>query len=122
MHRPASTPVNVAAPSQRSLMIPNDDDRTLAPMIRRNIAANVVGGGPAAVTALLLIPIQLRQLGVEAYGLIGFLVSIQVLFSLFDLGLSPAVTWYVARAGERGPLATRAVLRAVGPTYALVGV
>lgn len=90
-------------------------------MIRRNIAANVLGGGTAAVTAFLLIPLQIHQLGVEAYGLIGFLASIQVLLSLFDLGLSPAVTWYVARAGERGPLTARIVLRAVGPVYTVLG-
>ncbi len=90
-------------------------------MIRRNIAANVVGGGTAAVTALLLIPIQLRQLGVEAYGLIGFLASLQILFSLFDLGLSPAVTWYVARAGGDAPRTARLVLARLAPVYALIG-
>jgi O-antigen/teichoic acid export membrane protein len=91
-------------------------------MIGRNIAANVLGGGTAAFTALLLIPLQVRQLGLEAYGLIGFLASIQVLFSLFDLGLSPAVTWYVARAGERAPVTARAVLTGVGAVYAVIGV
>jgi O-antigen/teichoic acid export membrane protein len=91
-------------------------------MIRRNIVANVVGGGTAAVTAFLLIPLQIHQLGLEAYGLIGFLASIQVLFSLFDLGLSPAVTWYVARAGEQGPVTARIVLKAVGPVYTAIGV
>lgn len=90
-------------------------------MIRRNVAANVIGGGTAALTALLLIPLQLRQLGVEAYGLIGFLASLQVLFSLFDLGLSPAITWYVARAGAGAAGTARSVLARVLPVYALMG-
>ena len=91
-------------------------------MIRRNIAANVLGGGTAAITAFLLIPLQIRQLGLEAYGIIAFLASIQVLFSLFDLGLSPAVTWYVARAGDRAPVTAGAILRGVGAVYAAIGV
>lgn len=91
-------------------------------MIRRNIAANVVGGGAAAATALLLIPIQIRALGLEAYGLIGFLASIQVLFSIADLGLSPAITWYVARSGGQAPLVARAVLGRLAPVYVAIGI
>jgi O-antigen/teichoic acid export membrane protein len=91
-------------------------------MIGRNIVANVLGGGTAAVTAFVLIPLQVRQLGLEAYGLIGFLASIQVLFSLFDLGLSPAVTWYVARSGQRASVTARAVLKGIGAVYVAIGV
>lgn len=90
-------------------------------MIRRNVAANALGGGTAAVTAFLLIPVQIRQLGVEAYGLIGFLATLQVLFSLFDLGLSPAVTWYVARAAPDQRRTAAIVLGRVGPVYLGIG-
>src|SRR6266704_2144318 len=47
--------------------------------------------------SLAFVPVYLRFLGIEAYGLIGFFVSFQALLSLLDLGLSSATNRELAR-------------------------
>jgi O-antigen/teichoic acid export membrane protein len=64
--------------------------------IIRNILSNIIGGGWSMLLSLLAIPIQLRILGAEAYGLIGFVVSFQVILVIFDLGLTTTITREVA--------------------------
>jgi len=71
-------------------------------MLKRNIAATALGSSWVAMLSVLIIPVQIRVLGVEAYGLIAFLASLQVLASIFDLGLSPTITQQVTRDGTTG--------------------
>ena len=87
--------------------------------MRRNVVANAFGSGLSAALSLLLIPIALHQLGLEAYGVIAFLASTQVLLSLFDLGLSPALTWGIAGLG--GSAKEDDAIKAVWSPYILVG-
>jgi O-antigen/teichoic acid export membrane protein len=72
--------------------------------VKRNIAANVLGKGWAVLLSLALIPVYLRFLGAEAYGLVGFYLSLFALASVFDLGLGTTLTRELARlatdAGE----------------------
>jgi len=65
--------------------------------VTRNITANLIGRGWTTALAVLFIPIYLRFLGVEAYGLIGFLATLQGVFSLVDLGLSITLNREMAR-------------------------
>jgi len=88
--------------------------------MRRNVIANAIGGGLSAALNLLLIPIALRQLGLEAYGVIAFLASTQVFLSLFDIGLSPAITWAMASTGDIET--QRRSIRGVWSPYVLIGV
>jgi O-antigen/teichoic acid export membrane protein len=90
-------------------------------MIGRNALSNALGGGWAAILNLALIPIEIRALGLEAFGLLGFLASLQILFSLFDLGLSPAMTWHVARDESASRTWTKNVLSTVLPAYGVLG-
>lgn len=66
-------------------------------MIKRNIAANFAGRGWSALMAIIFVPLYVRFLGVESYGLLGFMLSIQGLLALLDLGLSYAATRELAR-------------------------
>lgn len=66
-------------------------------MIRRNIAANFAGRGWSALMAIIFVPLYVRFLGIESYGLLGFILSIQGLLALLDLGLSYAATRELAR-------------------------
>jgi O-antigen/teichoic acid export membrane protein len=88
--------------------------------MRRNVVANASGSGLSAALNLVLIPIALRQLGLEAYGVIAFLASTQVLLSLFDLGLSPALTWAIAGLGGSGK--SDAAIKAIWSPYVAIGV
>jgi O-antigen/teichoic acid export membrane protein len=77
-----------------------------------NLAANFLGVGWLALAQLVCIPIYIRLLGMEAYGLIGFFVTLQAALQIFDLGLSPTLNREMARysvqphqAGEMRDLA-----------------
>ncbi|MFV0388982.1 MAG: oligosaccharide flippase family protein [Pyrinomonadaceae bacterium] len=64
---------------------------------KANIVANFVGSAWSALLGILFVPIYIRYLGVEAYGLIGFFVSIQAFIYLLDFGLSPTFNRELAR-------------------------
>ena len=91
-------------------------------MLRRNIAANAIGGSLAAIFALALIPVQVRLLGVEAYGLLAFVASMQVLLSIFDLGLSPTMIREVSRDTSTGHEVSRTLIRAISLVYWPIGI
>lgn len=65
--------------------------------LKFNIAANY--GGQIYVTAIgiLVLPLYVRHLGAEAYGLVGFFTLLQNWFNLLDLGLSPTIARETAR-------------------------
>jgi len=65
--------------------------------LRRNIAAGWASAAVSAVVGLAIVPIQLRLLGTEAYGLIGFCVTLQSILLLLDMGVSATVNREVAR-------------------------
>lgn len=54
----------------------------------RNGLANIIGRVWTALIAFAFVPLYIRLLGIEAYGLIGFFATLQSIFALFDLGLS----------------------------------
>lgn len=66
-------------------------------LVRRNIVANVLGKGASALFTLIFVPLHLKYLGVEAYGLVGFYAAIQTMFLLIDMGFSGAFTREIAR-------------------------
>src|SRR5258708_25750825 len=71
--------------------------------LRTNIAANYAGKVWLALMSLAFVPIYIRFLGIEAYGLIGIYLSLQSLFSLLDLGLSTTLNRELARlSGKSG--------------------
>jgi O-antigen/teichoic acid export membrane protein len=58
------------------------------PSLKLNIIANFVGRGWAAIMGLAFVPLYIKFMGMEAYGLVGFSATIQALSSLLDMGLS----------------------------------
>jgi O-antigen/teichoic acid export membrane protein len=65
--------------------------------LRTNLVANFTGQGAIAVIQMAIIPVYIRWLGVEAYGLIGFQITLQALTQALDFGLSPTVNRELAR-------------------------
>jgi O-antigen/teichoic acid export membrane protein len=55
-----------------------------------------------AALSFLLVPVYLRFVGVEAYGLIGVLISIQTILALLDFGLGASLTRELARTAGQG--------------------
>ncbi len=56
--------------------------------LKHNIIANFLGRGWASVMSLAFVPLYIKFMGIEAYGLVGFSATIQALSGLFDMGLS----------------------------------
>lgn len=68
--------------------------------LRFNIVANYAGSAWFVVLSLVFVPVYVKLLGVEAYGLIGFFTSLQILLAPLDLGFSAALTRELARVGD----------------------
>src|ERR1700733_10459002 len=88
----------------------------------RNIIANYVGGGYAALVQIAFMPLYIKSLGLEAFGLIGFYMSLQAMMALMDMGMTPAMTREMARyrAGTYTIAQMRALLRPIEFVYAVL--
>ena len=69
----------------------------LTTSLKANIIANFVGNGWAALIGLLFVPIYLKYIGAEGYGLIGIFASLQVVLTLLDSGFSTTLNKEMAR-------------------------
>ncbi len=63
----------------------------------RNLAAGLGSSVYTALIGLAVVPLYLRYLGVEAYGLIGFFATMQAMFSLLDMGLAQTLNRQISR-------------------------
>ncbi len=80
-------------------------------MVRRNILANYIGRTWVVVSVYIFVPLYLKFLGIEAYGLIGFYSTLLGVLALADMGLTATLSREMARlearegaAGEMGDL------------------
>lgn len=65
--------------------------------VRVNTLANFGGRVWTVALGALLIPVYVRLLGIEAYALVGISATIQVIFSLLDLGMGAAFSREISR-------------------------
>jgi O-antigen/teichoic acid export membrane protein len=93
-------------------------------IVRHNIIANVAGRGWSALLSLAIVPLYIHFLGIEAYGLIGFFLSLMAILSLLDLGLGTALNrqfaHYSAQPGRAQEM--RDLLRTLEIIYWLIGI
>ena len=64
--------------------------------LESNIFANIFGNAVLTVASIIFVPIYLRYIGVEGYGLISFFAAFQAILTIFDLGLSLTLTREIA--------------------------
>ncbi len=79
-------------------------------MLVRNVSAGLLSSVWSAALGFAVVPIYLRYLGVEAYGLVGFLVTLQAVLQLLDMGIAPTLNREVARQAAKANLAGAAPL------------
>ncbi len=60
--------------------------------IRRALVISILSRGWAAALTLLAVPLYLRFIGVEAYGVVGLFTSFSILVGFLDLGLGATLT------------------------------
>ena len=92
--------------------------------VKRNLIANYLGSGWSSLMGLVFLPVYIRYLGIEAYGLIGLFASLQVWFGLLDMGLSHTLNREMARftAGIHTPQSIRNLLKTMEIVYLGVAV
>jgi len=73
--------------------------------LRNNILANYAGQLWIAVVSVVFIPLYIRALGMEAFGLIGLMLSLQALSSLLDLGMGGVLNRELARRAHTANMA-----------------
>ena len=65
--------------------------------LKTNVTANFLGQGWRGLLGFAFVPVYIRYLGVEAYGLIAVFAVLQAWLGLLDLGLRPALSREMAR-------------------------
>lgn len=97
--------------------------------LKKNTLANYLGQGWTALMGLAFIPIYIRHLGVEAWGLVGFMSVMQAWLTLLDMGLTPTLSREIGRfrGGAQDAQTIRDLLRSLevlysGVALAVVGV
>lgn len=70
--------------------------------LRKNVIANYLGQGWTALINLAFVPVYIRYLGIEAYGLIGLFAMLQMWVTLLDMGMTPTLNREVARHSVAG--------------------
>jgi O-antigen/teichoic acid export membrane protein len=70
-------------------------------MIKRNIVANMIGRAWGVVSVYLFVPLYLKFLGAEAYGLVGFFATLLGVLAFADMGLTATLNREMARLSAR---------------------
>ncbi|MBV6824255.1 oligosaccharide flippase family protein [Pseudomonas sp. PD9R] len=66
-------------------------------MMRSNIISNFLGQGWSALISLAFVPIYIKYLGIESYGLIGLFTALQAWLTILDMGMAPTLSREMAR-------------------------
>jgi len=72
--------------------------------LRYNILSGYLAQAYTALIGIVMVPVYMRYLGVEAYGLVGFFAMLQAWLQLMDMGLTPTLSRELSRyrAGALG--------------------
>lgn len=92
--------------------------------LKKNTIANYLGQGWTALMGLVFIPVYIRYLGMEAWGLVGFMSMLQAWLAILDMGLTPTLSREMARfqAGASSAQSIRDLLRSLELIYGGVAV
>jgi O-antigen/teichoic acid export membrane protein len=72
--------------------------------LTRNVAAGIASAAVSTLVGIVVVPLYLRYVGLEAYGVIGFFVTLQGILQVADLGLAPTANRELARFRATGEL------------------
>ena len=83
--------------------------------LRKDVLANYLGQGWSALIGIAFVPLYIKYLGVESYGLIGIFMVMQGWLALLDMGVTPTLNREMARfsAGAHSPQSIRDLLRSL---------
>ena len=83
--------------------------------LKFNVLASYVSQIYLVIISIAILPIYMKYMGAEAYGLVGFFAMLQGLFSLLDFGLTPTISRQTAQynAGAETALGFRQLFRSL---------
>ena len=90
--------------------------------LRKNILANYASQLYVTAAGIVMVPLYIRYMGAEAYGLVGFFAMLQAWFNLLDMGLTPTMARESARyhGGALSLLDYRRLARALEGVFAAI--
>lgn len=65
--------------------------------VKKNMIANYASQIYITLAGIVMLPLYLKYMGAETYGLLGFFTMLQAWFNLLDLGLTPTISREAAR-------------------------
>ena len=88
--------------------------------VRFQVVANLASQLFVTLLGIVLVPVYLKWLGAEAYGLVGLFATVQAWFNFLDMGLTPILARESSRfhAGALPALDFRRLFRAMGVAFA----
>ncbi|KQX94906.1 polysaccharide biosynthesis protein [Variovorax sp. Root473] len=91
--------------------------------LKSSIVASYTSQIYIALVGIIMMPMYLKYMGSEAYGLVGFFTMLQVWFQLLDFGLSPTLARECARykGGATDGLTLRRLVRALEVIFVIIG-
>lgn len=89
------------------------------PSLKINVLASYVSQIYLVIISIAILPIYMKYMGAEAYGLVGFFAMLQGLFSLLDFGLTPTISRQTAQynAGAESALGFRQLFRSLSVIF-----
>lgn len=87
--------------------------------LKFNILASYASQIYLVIISIAILPIYMKYMGAEAYGLVGFFAMLQGLFSLLDFGLTPTISRQTAQynAGAESALGFRQLFRSLSVIF-----
>jgi O-antigen/teichoic acid export membrane protein len=94
-----------------------------APNLRLNVIANLAGKTWMALMSFAFVPLYIRFMGIEGYGLIGVFTMLITVFALLDFGFGMTVNRELARLGAipGSGAEARTLLRTLEMIYWIIG-
>lgn len=90
--------------------------------LKKNIFASYLSQLYVTLIGIVMVPLYIKYMGTEAYGLIGFFAMLQAWFNLLDMGLTPTMARETARfrGGATDALSYRRLVRALEGVFLVV--
>ena len=90
--------------------------------LKKNILANYISQIYVTLIGIVIVPLYIKYMGAEAYGLVGFFAMLQTWFTLLDMGLTPTMARETARfrGGATDALSYRRLVRALEGIFVIV--
>ena len=83
--------------------------------MKKILLANYFGQGWSALMGIAFLPLIIKSIGAEAYGLVGVYAMLQAWFALLDMGITPTLNREMARyiGGAHSSQSIRDLLRSL---------